>query len=236
MRIEMQPAYVLHTRPYRESCLLVDILSRDHGRLTLLAKGARKSANRNKQTIRHLLQPFLPVTLSWLGKGSLKVLSGVESCASPIRFYEKRLYSAFYMNEILTILLSQNDASVEFYDFYAEAINQLANSEDIEKVLRNFEFTLLELMGYGIDFHNDANTHEPLSAQSYYQFVADLGFIEADAEQYSSVPVFSGDTIQCVANNHLKDREVRRSAKAIARSALKPHLNGKSLKSYELFK
>ena len=236
MRIELQPAYVLHTRPYRENCLLVDVLSRNYGRLTLVAKGARKAVNRNKQNIRHLLQPFMPVILSWLGKSSLKTLSAIEPRSAPIQFYEKRLYSAFYINELLTILLSRNDIDLGFYDLYTEAIENLANTADIETILRHFEFTLLELLGYGIDFYTEAHSGQPLSAQSYYRFVASLGFVKVNTNQSSSELVLSGMTIQCIANNDLRDKQVKRSAKYISRTALKPYLNGKLLKSRELFR
>jgi DNA repair protein RecO (recombination protein O) len=235
LRIELQPAYVLHTRPYRESCLLVDVLSRNYGRLILVAKGARKVTNRNKQNIRHLLQPFMPVVLSWLGKSNLKTLSAIECRSAPVQFYEKRLYSAFYINELLTVLLKTDDLGLGFYDLYKEAITNLANMADIETVLRHFEFTLLELLGYGIDFYSDANNGQPLSAQSYYRYVAGLGFVEVDANYFSSEPLLSGVTIQCIANNDLRDKQVRHSAKYISRTALKPYLNGKLLKSRELF-
>ena len=236
MRVEMQPAYVLHTRAYRESCLLVDSLSRDYGRLTLLAKGARKIANKSKPTIRHLLQPFMPITVSWLGKSSLKTLSAVEPQSGPILLYEKYLYSAFYINELLSLLLNKNDTSNGYYDLYTDAITHLANHEDIETVLRRFEFALLELLGYGIDFYAEANTGEPLLMQGYYRFVPNLGFVEADSTSSSLQLLLSGETIQSIANNDLQQKHVRYSAKQIARMALKPHLKGAPLRSRELFK
>ena len=207
--IRQQPAYVLHTRPYRESCLLVDILSRDYGRLTLVAKGARKVAANRRQNTRYLLQPFMPVMVSWSGKRCLKTLIAIELQSAPIHFSGKHLYSAFYINELLAILSGKEDVGAECYDLYTTAIVDLANTNDIETVLRCFEFKLLALLGYGIDFCHEAGSGEPLSVRSYYQFVARLGFIEADAGQLlsmsTSTPTLSGATIRCVAVNDLRD-------------------------------
>ena len=123
-----------------------------------------------------------------------------------------------------------------FYELYTRVIHQLANNDDIEAVLRKFEFALLELLGYGVDFYTEANTGGPLSIHSSYRFVANLGFVEANIDQIPSTLVLSGNTIQSIANNNLQDKQVRRDAKAISRAALRPYLKGKLLKSRELFK
>ena len=173
--------------------------------------------------------------MSWLGKSNLKTLSAVEAQSAPIPLYEKYLYSAFYINELLTLLLNKDDINNGFYELYTDTITHLANNKDVETVLRRFEFALLELLGYGIDFYTEANSGKPLLKQNYYRFVPNLGFVEADADSPSLQLLVSGETIQSIANNDLQEKHVRYSAKRIARMALKPYLKGAPLKSRELF-
>ncbi len=232
MRVELQPAYVLHTRPYRDTSLLVDVFTEDYGRLTLVAKGARQP----KQRQRHLFQPFIKLLISWQGKSELKTLIGIEAVVDTFTFENKFLYSALYANELLIYLLRHEDAAPDIYRLYTLLLFKLAQQEDLESTLRQFEFSLLAELGYAIDFSQEAINGEPIEANSYYHFVVDTGFIlESVSNVNSQSTRYLGSHLLAIAENKYSDSIVRKSAKSIARTALNVYLQGKVIKSRELF-
>ncbi len=240
-RIDLQLSYILHTRAYRDTSLLVDVLTKDYGKITVIAKGARKS----KSSQRYLLQPFSPVLLSWQGKSSLKTLVGIESVASehiatgslgttPLQ--GKKLYSAMYANELLTFLLQQDDPSDHIFQCYQYLLKQLCFSDrDIECCLREFEFSLLSELGYGINFDYEANSGSPIEAINNYIFVQNHGFVLADDYMDIRDPLFMGKAILNIRDGLYEDKETRQAAKILSRITLRPHLKGRQLKSRELF-
>jgi DNA repair protein RecO (recombination protein O) len=230
MRVELQPAYVLHTRPYRDTSLLVDIFSEDYGCLTLVAKGARQA----KQRQRYLLQPFIPLLLSWQGNSQLKTLIGVEATASTVQLQHKFLYSALYVNELLSYLLPVGDAAPFIFERYEELLIKLRAQQDLEVVLRQFEFALLSELGYGIDFTVEALSGEPIVDGKNYFYSADSGFVLN--VNMDGLMVFPGDHLLAIANNNFQNEAVRITAKKLVRMALHPHLGGKIIKSRELFR
>ena len=231
MRAELQPAYILHTRAYRDTSLLVDIFSANYGRLSLIAKGARKP----KQYQRHLLQPFIPLLISWQGKGQLKTLLAVEASAPSLELQGRFLYSGLYLNELLNYILPPNDASQGVFELYVAALDQLRLQVDLECCLRQFEFLLLSELGYGIDFTMDIANGQPIKETSVYRFVVEQGFVEVLSD-IGEMPCYPGGLLIAIAHQQFDCLEVRRAAKAISRQALAPYLQGRELKSRELFK
>lgn len=231
MQVQLQPAFVLHSRAYRDTSLLVDLLTRDHGRLTVVARGQRQS----RQKSRRPLQAFTPLLVSWQGKSELKTLTATEFDGTAVFLSGNYLFSGLYANEILTRLLPQGDPNEEIFQAYRALLAQLADGEELEVVLRHFEFRLLDEMGYGLDFSGEANTGESLADDKLYTWLNGLGFIELGRNTDQAAAGFWGRDLSAIAQGDYSAMETRRTAKRLARTALAPHLGDKPLKSRELF-
>ncbi|WP_341938522.1 DNA repair protein RecO [Marinimicrobium sp. C2-29] len=239
MRIEFQPAYVLHTRPYRDTSLLLDLLTPDLGRVGAVAKGVR----RGKSQRRPLLNPFTPVLVSLQGKSGLKTLTAVEANGPGHTLLGIALYSGFYVNELLVRLLGELDPNPGIFEDYRWVLESLAsNGADPagspEPLLRQFEWRLLESLGYGISFTHEAETGEPIDRETLYRFDPEAGFIPTySARDPSFTPqLFSGADLQACARADFADPRVLANAKRLSRMMLQPLLGGKPLKSRELFR
>lgn len=236
-RIELHPSYILHTRPYRDTSLLVDILTRDYGKLCLVAKGvrgAKKAANQQ----RYLLQAFQPILLSWQGKSSLKTLIDIEPSQETVRhsLSGDKLYSAMYINELLAYLLPQDDPTETIYPYYQHLLSQLSHTDSsLEPCLRHFEYHLLDALGYGINFCDDADSGESVEANKTYYFVQNHGFVLASHHPDIRAVGFLGQTLLDIAASDFSKEDARQAAKHISRMALQSHLRGRELKSRELF-
>jgi DNA repair protein RecO (recombination protein O) len=230
MTVELQPAYILHTRPYRDTSMLVDFLTPEFGRITAVARGvrARKTPKRN------LLNPFTRLLISFQGKTDLKLLTHFEAEGAHFPLTAKHLFSGFYLNELLVRLLPELDAHPEIYSLYEQSLQALSGQQDLEPVLRVFEFQLLQELGYGIDFNADAKSGDVISAQASYCLDPSQGVYVAHAD----VPLnfqFSGAHINAIAQRDFVLPEVKQTAKRISRILLKPLLGSKPLMSRELF-
>ncbi len=236
-RVELQLGYVLHTRPYRDTSLLVDLLSDDYGKISLIAKGARKA----KSQQRFLLQAFQPLLVSWQGKSSLKTLIGVEADASSsaipaFSLQGSRLYSAMYINELLVYLLPQDDPTDQIFSDYQHLLSQLLDTEQaLEPCLRCFELSLLESLGYGVDLNSNADTGEPIVSQSAYYFMPGHGFVDIHQHPEVRDHSYSGRDLLAIAHQDFSQTSTRQAAKYLSRCLLKPLLRGRELKSRELF-
>lgn len=221
--------FVLHRREYSESSLLVDFFTEEHGRITLLAKGARRA----KSPLKAVLQPFTPLLLRWSGKGDLKVLTKAESASLALPMNTYALYSGFYVNEILCRILENHTAYPELFQHYFSCMVKLASQpEQLEPTLRTFEFQLLQAVGYGINFTNCAATGEPISPMMTYQFYENEGFI---ASLLQNNHTFLGQDLLNFANLDFSTKETQQAAKRFTRIALKRFLGNAPLKSRELF-
>lgn len=230
MRVEQQKAYVIHTKPFRDTSLLVDCYTQQFGRIALIAKGARS----NKSHQRSLLQPFHLLSISWQGRGSLKTLIGAESLGLHCTLEKHFLYSGLYINELFLHLLATEDTSETLFERYHELLVQLDNKEPLEPTLRKFEFDFLQELGYGIDFFNNAYTGEPLEPHKRYTYILGQGFIEAEKD--SKALHISGALIKRMAENNFENKEALKPAKYLTRLSIDALLEGKSLKSREFFK
>lgn len=231
MRIELQPAYVLHSRPFRDTSLLVDVLTRDYGRLTLVAKGARNP----KQSQRQLLQALVPLSVSWQGKSELKTLVGIESLGNSFSLEGRFLYSAFYANELLSYLLAQGDAAADIFELYSHLLSNLQEKIDLEVTLRDFEFSLLNCMGYGINFEFDACEGMPIETEKYYGFMNEAGFSPESSCLDKSLAIYQGVHLLNISESRYDHPLTRKLAKKITRIVFSNLLQGKIIKSRELF-
>ena len=171
----MDRGYVLHTYPYRETSLILQVWTEKHGRLGLVAKGAR----RPKSAARALLVPFQPLALSWFGRGELKTLKAAEPAAAVRPLGGANLFSAFYLNELLLKLTHRDDPHEGLFAAYDEAIAALRTpGASVEPVLRRFEVTLLRELGYAVELAREA-TGAPIVAEREYWYVVERGPVAA---------------------------------------------------------
>lgn len=233
MRVELQPAYVLHSRHYRDSSLLVELLTPNYGRVSAVVKGVRSTTKHAKQR-RSLIQPFIPLLISWSGQSGLKTIIHNESCGAAVSLHGQRLFSALYVNELLTRLLPHYDGNPATFQLYQHTISALAGDTPMDIVLRQFEIQLLEELGYGIDFTAQANSSEPLREDCDYRFEADCGFVVEYGAVTDRSAIFCGEDLLALANGDYND-SARKAAKRLCRLALAAHLGSKPLKSRELF-
>lgn len=230
-RVELEPAFVLHHRPYRETSLIVEVFGRDSGRLGLIAKGAR----RPKSELRGLLQAFRPLLLSWSGSGELGVLTGAELDGYVRRFAGKALFSGFYMNELLMRLLHRFDPHPELFHHYRAAIAALAGGQRTEEVLRVFEKQMLESIGYGLVLDRDIDSGEPIDGECDYRYQTDRGPTFAGGGEGDGVRV-AGETLLALAREQLDDERVLDDAKRLMRAVLRRYLGDRPLATRSLFR
>ena len=219
--VYLQPAFILQQRKFRETSLILDVLTRDFGRISLLAKGVRKAKSKSAG----LLQPFNPLTLSYFGKSELKTLTDVEITQPFIQPQGLALYCGFYVNELVACFLHQYDPHPEVFANYDQCLSTLSDSSKIEEALRIFELDLMDAVGYGLqldyDFHNEKAVH-PLNQ---YHFKPEQGPTEAPDGH------FSGTTLLALKSRDFIDPQVLIEAKILMRSVIATYLHGKELKS-----
>ena len=220
-RVQQQAGFVLHTRPYRNTSLLVEIFSRDHGRVGAIAAGARAAKSRQAP----LLQPMQPLSLSWSIRGDLARLTGVEAIGSSgMSAAGRALWCGLYCNELLMRLTHRGDAHPALYDCYADTLAALAS--DHELALRRFENVLLAECGYGLPLQHDA-VGNSIEADLYYRYLADEGFVPfaGPADGAGLNDGYSGRTLLTLAAGELPDPEARSQAKRLLRNAIAQHLD-----------
>lgn len=230
MRVDLQLAYILHTRPYRDTSLLIDLLTPDYGRVTAVARGVRK----NKTPKRQLLNPFSRLLVSWQGKTDMKLLTSFESDNLFLSLTANHLYSGFYLNELLVRLLPEMDSHNGIYHAYEHSLQALQTGDDIEPLLRDFEFRLLEELGYGLDFTQDARNHCAILPEGWYECHIQEGFFSA-APNIPEHFLLKGEALLAIAAGDYSNPVTRLTAKRLARRLLKPLLGSRPLNSRELF-
>lgn len=218
-----QPAYVLHSRAYRESSALVDFLT-PQGRLRAVMRGARGKAG-------SLARPFVPLEVEFRGRGELKNVSRLEAAGIPNLLHGEALFSGLYLNELLIRLLPEQDPHPATFDHYAMTVLALAQGRALEPLLRSFEWRLLDELGYGFALDMD-RLGQPIAATGLYRLQADAG-LEAVGQLQPGV--FHGSELLAMAEADWSVPGALAAAKRLMRQALAPHLGGRPLVSRELF-
>lgn len=231
-RVYLQSGYILHYRPYRDTSLIIDILSKDYGYISAVVQGARSA----RSPLKGLLQPFTPLLLSWSGKTELMRLNSAEANGLAHRLSGNSLVSALYMNELLLRCLHKFVPYPNLFDFYHTTLTQLSLTESVQPVLRCFEKNLLDELGYGITWDSCAKTGKDIEGAKYYQFDPAQGLFELTSAQLAvtTKPIFSGDSLLAFASGGFLNQQHLRDAKNIMRLALLPLIGDKPLKSREL--
>lgn len=229
MRVLLQPAFVLHRRPYRDTSLLLEVFSQDHGRLGLVARGA--AAHRSR--LKGLLQPFAPLLLSWSGAGELAMLTTAEEKGRPVSLPPSRVLAGLYVNELLLRLLPRLDPHPALFAAYESLPAELAVAADEEPPLRRFEKRLLEELGYGLTLDCEAVSGAPIVAEEQYCYVLDRGPLAGQVG--GGVPI-SGRGLLALRDGMLTDPAVLKEVKRLTRAALAEQLRGRALKTRELYR
>lgn len=228
----LQPAFIVHSRAYRDSSLLLELFTLDHGRVSAVARGARGPRGRYKG----LLQPFVPLLVSWYGKGELMSLSAAETDGVVLGLTGDRLLCGFYLNELLMRLLHRHDAHIQLFAAYQQALQGLQDLREPAKVLRGFEKLLLQELGYALSLNREANTGLLVKADQFYYFDPARGVLSCgESMRVSSQYIFGGHSLLALHAEEFSNKDCMRDAKRLLRIALNQLLDNKPLKSRELF-
>jgi DNA repair protein RecO (recombination protein O) len=235
MLLNVQPAFVLHRRPYRETSMLVELFTRDHGRITVVARGIRQRLSVNAS----LLQPFTAILVSAYGKNELLNLTRVETASSTnlLLRVAANLPCGFYLNELLVYFLPKYEQHLELFAIYQATLIKLQQQDRLkcEQALRIFEKELLTAIGYGLSCKTAGQAN--VDSKQYYAFNLDVGFVPC---QNIAMPVrrsniFTGETINAILNNNLTGRQVLQEAKRLLGFILSLLLAGRKIHSRQLF-
>ncbi|WP_343670379.1 DNA repair protein RecO [Paraburkholderia heleia] len=228
-RIAEQPAFVLHSYPYRETSLIIDVLSRDHGRVALVAKGAK----RPHSALRGVLQTFQPLALAWTGKGEVRTLTGAEWVGGMLPLTGDALLCGFYVNELLVKFIAREDPHPELFRHYVVTLTRLAHDEPPVQVLRAFERVLLREAGYALALNRTVN-RKAVAAEGRYVFDPERGVREASDEWPSQWPRLSGQTLLDMEEDDYHRPQTVAQSKALMRFLLNTYLGGTPLATRQI--
>jgi len=224
-RDALHAAYLLHHRPYRDTSRILDVFSRDQGRLTLFARGVRGG----KSPLASVLQPFQPLWVSWTGKGEAGQLTRAEAMPqAPLP--PSAVMSGYYLNELLIRLTTRHDPLPALFDAYDAALNEMRTAATPNRALRSFEKRLLDILGYGIELTRESRTGLPIDPGAYYHFSASLGCvaIETPDDPAASQAVLGASLIALAEESELDERGLE-DARRVLRASLEPLLEGREL-------
>lgn len=220
----MHAAYVLHTRAYRETSLLVDLITAEFGRVSLVARGAK----RGKAKVSSLLQPFIPLQVSWYGNGELFTLKEVEVSGPSYRLLGKTAICGLYLNELLMRILPKWDPCMVTFANYQQALLHI--NDNPQEVLRRFEKELLTNLGYALQLTVDVETGEDIKADRHYMYDPALGLRPVKANH---VGALQGANLMALHNDEYYP-EMLADAKRLMRIVLSYYLGSKKLVTREL--
>ncbi|KWI79787.1 DNA repair protein RecO [Burkholderia ubonensis] len=228
-RVAEQPAFVLHSYPYRETSLIIDVLTRDHGRLALVAKGAK----RPHSALRGVLQTFQPLLLSWSGKSEMRTLTGAEWVGGMLPLAGDALLCGFYANELLVKFCAREDPQPPLFNHYVVTLTRLAHGEPAVQVLRSFERVLLRETGYAMAL-NRTVARRAVEADRLYVFDPERGVRGADDDVPSHWPVVSGQTLLDMEQDDYHRAQTVAQSKTLMRFLLNTYLGGTPLATRQI--
>ncbi|WP_028864756.1 DNA repair protein RecO [Psychromonas aquimarina] len=230
MSLECHNAFILHRRPYRETSQLIDLFCQDVGKVSLVYKGGRSGTRMRKGTP----QPFTLLQVAYFGRGSLKTVKSIEAQTQVVPLAGDRLYLAMYINELIYRLVQAETACDGLFECYQETLLALAGETDPQAALRRFELTLLDTLGYGVNFEEDIYSGELIEAGYDYQYQQQAGFFAKQAI-HNKDSVYRGEELLALASRDFSDPQILKAAKRFCRQALAHFLGDKPLHSRALF-
>jgi DNA repair protein RecO (recombination protein O) len=226
-RAELEPGYVLHAYPYKETSLIVEVFSRRFGRVGLLARGAR----RPRSAMRGVLLAFHPLRLSWSASAELGTLVSAEWGGGQATLAGIGLMCGFYINELLLRLLPRDDPHEALFDAYGAALARLASGEARAAaqaaILRGFERRLLAELGYAPVLDRDAANGAGIAPGKWYEYEPERGPVETRRVDGDSV--VSGRTLLDMAADNYENTRTREEARRLMRTLIAERLGGQSL-------
>lgn len=232
-RVDRQPAYILHERPFRETSMLLEVLTRDHGRVGLVARGVRSARPR---FARGTLKPLQALELSWAGRGELGSVAGADPVGVPVPLVGEGLLCALYLNELLARVLARNDPQPEVFARYAGVLFELAGAADQAAqawALRRFERDLLAALGYALPLDADEDGRV-LEAAARYAIDPERGARRWMGSGPPASMLVSGAALRALADDRMPPVDALRELKRALRAALRHHLGGRELAAWSL--
>ncbi|WP_068805308.1 DNA repair protein RecO [Thauera phenolivorans] len=233
-RVEQQPGWVLHTLPWRETSLIVEVFSRDHGRVALVAKGAR----RPQSALRGVLMAFQPLLLDWSGGGEVKTLARAEWQGGQPLLVGRALLCGYYLNELLVRLTAREDPHPGLFEAFGAAMGSLGRGENPALLLRRFELALLLELGYGVQLDTEAEGGEPIRPEANYLYIIERGPV-ALGEAYAALGdelTVAGSTLLDMAAGEFSGAQTQMQAKRLLRALINHYLGGRILQSRRVLK
>jgi len=241
-RVALQPAYVLHRRPYKESKALVDLFTPEYGRIAVVASGMHSQKSRRTA----LLQPFYPLLISWVGRGELFTLTTAESLEAPLAIERGELMLGLYLNELLFRLLSRCESNIELFGFYDKTLRELAecqlndrSNDGVQVILRRFEMRLLENLGYGLILDHDVDTNEPINSSWLYDYQLNRGPVATRDNKHIVGIKIRGSSLlklaKMIPETLDTEKHFNLEAKALLRYVLNYYLGEKPLLSRQIY-
>ena len=222
--VQLEAAFVLHQRAYRNTSQLVDCLTEHHGVITLVAQGSRRpQAGR-----RAMLQPFSALYLSWVRRGELGRLTHAEAKPPALQLTGEAVLAGFYLNELLLRLMGRGDPNAPAYSCYSRCLADLAKRSDTSRALRLFELRFLDALGYGVGLEADVETGEPIRPEGRYRFEPEHGVIR-QAAAARGPDIYSGRELISLREQRLDDRDSLRAAKRLLNGVLSVYLGERPL-------
>ena len=229
-RVQQQPAWLLHHRPFRDTSRILELLTRDYGRLAVVAKASRSGKSR----LKGILRPFLPLDVAWYSRAELGTLTGAEMGGAPVMLAGEALLSGYYVNELIMNLMHRDDPQPEIFDIYVETVRGLASTQDLMPHLRRFELTLLRLLGYALNLDHDSVSQAPLDPDRKYEYRAEQGPVLVGDR--TGAMVFSGEELASIGRLELDRRDTLECANRLLRGVIAYHLDGRELKSRKVLR
>ena len=229
-RQENQPVYVLHSFPFKETSLIVELFTRDFGRVATVAKGAR----RPRSAMRGMLQSFQPLLGTWSGKQELKTLHSLEWYAGLLMLQGEALMCGFYLNELLLRLLPREDPHEALFDTYTETLKTLAaHPQDSANILRKFELNFLQALGYAVPLKNNVRDEAVQGDQQYF-YVPEIGPVSLKHEYQENGVQLAGKTLLDMAQGDYSDIQTQQQSKQLMRLLMAHYLGEQPLHTRQL--
>jgi len=218
--------FLLHQRAYGETSLIAEVFSKNNGKMSLMARGAKKP----KSKFFGYLAPFTKLQVTYSGRSDMKTLTNIDRDFSiSTNSFSKTSYSLLYINELLMRLLPKDAAQEDLFLLYEQFLHKVTRGDELEITLRHFELDLLDMLGYGLDFENDIDRNESIESNKNYSFIPERGFRE------SSNSNFSGEDIINIRTRELS-KVSKKYLKHLTTTAIHFCLDGRDLESRDIFK
>ncbi|HET9662837.1 MAG TPA: DNA repair protein RecO [Burkholderiales bacterium] len=227
-----QPAFVLHSYPFRETSVIIEAFTRDRGRVPLIARGAR----RPKSALRGMLLSFQPLLLSWSGRAELRVLHKAEWQGSYAPLRGLSLICGFYVNELLLRFLARDDPHEPLFAVYQKTLEALARQDDSAATLRRFEKHLLRELGYGVILDRDVGTGAPIAAETRYTYVVDRGPVARNDDDAANGVELIGQTLIDMQSDNYTTMATLQQSKALMRVLINHYLGDRALHTRQLLR